>query len=1504
MISTLILCAIILPLLVAALLSVPAVQNFITDKLTASITEKTGMVIDVDRVRIKRYSHIEAEGLFLGDLRNDTLLYAQKVSANLSKAAIAQGRIVVSDVEADNALVKIYMIDKAEVLTNVKEVMLAFGFDPDAPREPSDFEMEINDVRLENSRFVYQDRFMTQSDGGMHYFDMDFKDLSAGSRSIKVIGDSISMELHDINFHDKSGVVADNVSTGDFSLSGSNLYFTDLSVRTGNADLFLPHLALMASDWKEYQDFINKVRVEGVASDSRLDLATLSNFVPVLESDLPLSLSDVNLSVEGLVNDFEGRIRSASINSMASISTRLSAVGLAEMATAELRLDSLELRSEGSALVELYAELTGKQLPAENRRMLSSAGSVVLAGSVSGRLDDLRSNLTLSTSVGDVLADVDVRYPSGDYSGVVDVKNLDMGRLLGKPIFGKLSMSADLAANLARQDTTARLSLRVDELDIKGYTYRDITLEGELDRRLVMADLLWADEDREMISAEARINLNGSEPYYNLRMNIDEVDLHAMNLVKDSVALFSVDVDGLVYGRRLEEIHGEIELRDISYITPTDTLHSVRGVEIEGRGSAGAATLDLRSDFVDMSVSGPVSYREIVEYFGETLWHYLPSLSSSDEHSLLATPSGEETDGMDGVVDVKIDFKQTDDVTGLLLPGLQIAPGTNFDFHFNPTTEHFDLEARSPYIEFGNTLITELDLNGSNLPDSMWVNATASDLYLSNIHLPRVELSGGARQNHLDLVASFRDNANNLAARLGICTLLGRTEEGKPMVTAHLEESYLSDSEFRWDISADSIIYTPQSVVVNRFSMATGDQHLTLDGRISPNKSDTLRLDVQHLDLALLNPLLKNSGYDIAGQIDGYADLVSVLNKMEVAAELDFKGMRANEWEAAPLKFESSIDFGSERITLLLSNAESGKELIRGYYRPADRAYLADVTVGNIPVGLLDPMLKGVASDNRGMLGVDAELSNSGGGLKINGDVNIDNLVTTVDFLGVRYSLPEASLRLRQNVGTLRGARIYDHEGNSGGLELEVDLSDMQNLRYNVRLLPEDMMVLNTSLSRDAQFYGKVYASGAVTVEGDNLGTNMNIVATTSDNSTFNLPLSGSGDFSTADFVTFVTPVEEVVEQDELSSRRQRYQQEVEGTVARKDLNISMTLNVLPNLDFRLLIDPNTDNLLRATGNAALNLNINPGRGLFNMYGDYQITEGTLTINFENLIERQFTIQSGSTIDWSGSPMDATLDIEAFYSLKTSLAPLLNLSDQSPRTNTTVECIVRLSDKLSEPTISFDVRVPNADSEYQNLISSAFSTQEMMATQFIYLLAFGNFYSDTSAQNLNIGAQTGSMIGFDFLSRQISNLLSSEDVSFDFRYRPRGELNSDEVGVDIQKPLIGDKLVLELEASYDTGNNPTSSTETRVSGGGSLTYTIDKAGNLVLRGFSRTIDSFDENQGLQENGVGLYYQRNFNTFKELLEERRAARAARRLNEKGDSPAATTTPSQTESNEEQ
>ena len=144
-------------------------------------------------------------------------------------------------------------------------------------------------------------------------------------------------------------------------------------------------------------------------------------------------------------------------------------------------------------------------------------------------------------------------------------------------------------------------------------------------------------------------------------------------------------------------------------------------------------------------------------------------------------------------------------------------------------------------------------------------------------------------------------------------------------------------------------------------------------------------------------------------------------------------------------------------------------------------------------------------------------------------------------------------------------------------------------------------------------------------------------------------------------------------------------------------------------------------------------MTVNPSTDLFTMYGDYDITEGSYKFTLQNIVSRTFQLQPGSNIRWTGDPLDAQLNITALYKLKASLAGLLAPSDQNRfRTSTAVDCQIRLTDKLTNPTINFNVEVPNADPETQALVSQSINTQEAMATQFLWLLATKSFLQRVS----------------------------------------------------------------------------------------------------------------------------------------------------------------------------
>lgn len=202
----------------------------------------------------------------------------------------------------------------------------------------------------------------------------------------------------------------------------------------------------------------------------------------------------------------------------------------------------------------------------------------------------------------------------------------------------------------------------------------------------------------------------------------------------------------------------------------------------------------------------------------------------------------------------------------------------------------------------------------------------------------------------------------------------------------------------------------------------------------------------------------------------------------------------------------------------------------------------------------------------------------------------------------------------------------------------------------------------------------------------------------------------------------------------------------------------------------------------------------------------------------------------------------------------------------------TVDCGINLNGNMLNPNIRLSITAPSADPETQNALSNLLNTEESTMTQFLSLLLNRSFLPDFNSAN-SIGTMTGSLVGVtisEFLSNQISNLVSSDKFNFRIGYRPSDNITyGDEVNFEVGSELIKNVLSVEVGGNYNTGNNPTTTGRNPFSGDANLTWTINKAGTLKLKGFTRVIDRFDETQGLQESGVGVYFRQDFQNFKDL-----------------------------------
>ena len=412
-----------------------------------------------------------------------------------------------------------------------------------------------------------------------------------------------------------------------------------------------------------------------------------------------------------------------------------------------------------------------------------------------------------------------------------------------------------------------------------------------------------------------------------------------------------------------------------------------------------------------------------------------------------------------------------------------------------------------------------------NAGDSLILHATAEDFYAGALHLQRIALMGGARDNRFHLSSGFSDSATRFSANFGWLGRIGRNEAGSRKLSLGLMPSQLTSGDKTWQAFAPRIELDSSRIRIDRFTVRNASEELLLDGVASRSREDSMRLTLRNFDLSPLTQIAASMGYRISGRSNGFATVKSALSGSEISADIDIDSMRVNDnLRVPPLKLLSLWDFERNRAGLFIVDRQQRDTLIRGYYRPTEVRYYARARLDSLSMAALDPVLSGIVSGTQGTADVDLVVMGEHRDARLSGSIDVRDLSTKVDFTQVTYRIPEARIRVDGNRLYLPArVPVFDSEQNRGELDFELDLNRLANISYRLDVLPDNMLVLNTNRSDNELFYGKVYASGQARIAGDKMGVRMNVNAATDDNSTFYMPLSGSSNVAKADFVTFVS---------------------------------------------------------------------------------------------------------------------------------------------------------------------------------------------------------------------------------------------------------------------------------------------------------------------------------------------------------------------------------------------
>src|SRR5690606_23568812 len=129
---------------------------------------------------------------------------------------------------------------------------------------------------------------------------------------------------------------------------------------------------------------------------------------------------------------------------------------------------------------------------------------------------------------------------------------------------------------------------------------------------------------------------------------------------------------------------------------------------------------------------------------------------------------------------------------------------------------------------------------------------------------------------------------------------------------------------------------------------------------------------------------------------------------------------------------------------------------------------------------------------------------------------------------------------------------------------------------------------------------------------------------------------------------------------------------------------------------------------LSGRGEGLLSMNIS-SQGDFEMFGDYVIAEGEFIFSAQDFINKEFDINRGGSIRWTGNPTEALINLTATYDVRTSVRPLYIAAGRAgtdQRVMAQAEMI--LNGNLLHPDISFGVNFPT-DSYVKDELQSYFT---------------------------------------------------------------------------------------------------------------------------------------------------------------------------------------------------
>ena len=1472
------------------LLYIPPVQNLLRREVTAYASEATGMQIQVERIDLRFPLNLLVRGVEVIQ-QPDTLLSLESLNVRVQAWPLIKGKVEVDEVTLNQVAVnsagliegmkikgvlgrfflQSHGVDLSNEIAIINQVdlsdthvQLVMNDTTTAPKDttasapvnwkvdlhqlnlgnvsfsmqlPADSmrmaayigEASVNDAQADLKNQFYSLKQFLLSGGSANYdtgaakpvegFDASHiavRDIRIGLDSLLYKGRNMNAVLREFSMNERSGLSIT-------SLAG-RAYSNDSIICVPGLKLQTPHSEIDLSA-HTYWELVN------IPTTGRLS-ANLNAYI---------GKEDVMLFTGGLPDSFKEAYPFRPLVIRAGTDGNLK-----EMQISRFTVDLPGAFSlEGGGLLENLADsitrsgTVGVKMTTQNLNFLTALsgeapnGTIVIPDSMDlvAKVDingpAYKANLKLREGQGTIDMDAALNTLTEVYKADLKINNLQLHNFLPKDSIYELSLSADAEGrglDVTSYRSFAKLNLSLDQLHYAQYHLSNVDLTGALKGALVTARLT-SDNALLKMTTEAEYNLAHSYPDGKVTMDVTQLDLHELGLMPQPMKhplAFNFSAEARQNRVFTHLVSGDMKLN----------LSARSGVEPLIRQSTHFVDVLMRQidekalDHAELREALPTAILSFSAGKENPLAYFLATqnISYQDASMKFGTAPDWGINGKAAIHTLKVDTLQLDTI------------------FFTVKQDTTSMKLRAGVI------------NGPKNPQFSFSTA----------------ITGEIRDRDAELLVDYKNEKGETGVLLGVNArplFEGHGKGNGIAFTLIPENPIIAFQKFHFN-EKHNWIYLHKNMRVYANVDMWDDEGMGF--RIHSVPGDTVSLqnidvEIRRIRLAELSSVLPYFP-EITGLFSAEAHYVQTEKDLQLSAELSIDELTYERQRIGDVTLGATWlpgEQGKQYLNAYLNHDQAEVLLADGKLIPTGTgkdSLEVNMELDHFPLRVANVFVPDQMVTLSGDLDGNLKITGSTEQPLINGELSLDSVAVLSRQYGARFMFDNRPVQINNNRLLFDKFAIYTTSKNPFTIDGYVDFRDMSRPMANLNMLAQNYTLLDAKRTRESLVYGKVFADFRATVKGPLDGLNMR----------GNISLLGNTDVSyilTDSPLTVQDRLGSLVTFTSFSDTTTVVRQEV-PTVSLGGLDMVMMVHIDPSVRLKVDLDASNDNRIELEGGGDLSMKYTP-QGDLTLTGRYTLSGGLMKYALPVIAAKEFAIDNGSYVEWTGNPMDPMLNFKATDRIRASVSEGENGGTRT--VNFDVSIVIK--NRLDDLSFAFDVSAPE-DATIQNELTAMGA--EERGKQALYIMVMKTYLGTGpiggggggvgklnmgSALNSVLSSQINSLMG-NLKNASVSVGIEDHDLSdtggkrtdYSFRYSQR---------------LFNNRFQIVIGGKVSTGENATNNAESFIDNI-SLEYRLDRTGTRYVRLFyDKNYESVLEGE-ITETGVGLVLRKKLDKLSELF----------------------------------